>query len=596
MGSRYFTGALVGLFFGATLTSPLFGQTKPVLTSPADAAEPVSFEVLIPQQHRAELNALLEDLSNSASPKYHHWLKPAEVQARFGTDPAKIAAIQKELGNYGLTSIVVSSHVLRVSGTAAAVQGALSTTLFHGVNAKGKPVLVASQQISAPPSLGSVDAMVSGLSGVVRMHHTTQKQALPDNRYSTVGPYWFTDLKQAYDWPGYRAISGTGTTIAVLVDGGYSQADMDLYFHHDALASPSYSEVLVDGGTAYDPNGDGTFEAELDLQQTGGMAPNAHIVLYSIPDLSDQSFVDGLTQIIADNRADVVNMSFGGSELAYTPIYNDGVSFTSILRFEDDLFAEGNAQGITFVASSGDSGATNIPAPNCFFTNSNPCGTFVVSANFPASSPHVTGVGGTNLQTTYSPGSLRSAYVSENAYGNPLTQDIFYGTYATGGYWGSGGGDSVVFAKPSYQSLVSTGSKKRTVPDLALHMGGCPGGAICTGQESSDVEVLGGSYYQVIGTSASSPDFAGLTALNVERFSTRLGNENTYIYTLAAFQKNGLLGYKVFRDGIPGYNGFYSSGNDGYNRVLGNGTLYGKDFLMAPEFPSAGDPGTPSNP
>ena len=595
MGSRYFHQVFTGLLFGATLTSTLFGQAKPTLTAPVAATEPVSFEVLIPQQHRAELNALLEDLNNAASPNYHHWLKPAEVQARFGTDPAKVAAIQKELSNYGLTSTLTSPHILRVSGTAAAAQSALATTLFHGVNAKGNPVLVASQQLSAPASLAAVGAVVSDLSGVVRMHHTTQKQALPDNRYSTAGPYWFTDLKQAYDWPGYGVLTGTGTTIAVLVDGSYRQADMDLYFNHEALASPSFSEVLVDGGSPFNLV-NGTGEAELDMQQSGGMAPNAKIILYSIPDLSDQSIVDGLAQIITDNKADVVNMSFGGSELAYTPVYNDGANFTSTLRFEDDLFAEGNAQGITFVAASGDQGALNVPAPDCFFTTNNPCGTFLASADFPASSPHVTGVGGTNLQTTYSPGSLRSAYVSEDAYANPLTEDIFYGTYATGGYWGSGGGNSVIFAKPSYQTLVSTGSNKRTVPDLALHMGGCPGGAICTGQESADVEALNGNFYLVIGTSAAAPDFAGLTALNIERFGTRLGNENPYIYTLAAAQKSGALGYKVFHQGIPGYNGFYSSGNEGYNRVLGNGTLYGKDFLLAPTVPSAGDPGTPSNP
>ncbi|WP_263383074.1 hypothetical protein [Granulicella arctica] len=83
--------------------------------------------------------------------------------------------------------------------------------------------------------------------------------------------------------------------------------------------------------------------------------------------------------------------------------------------------------------------------------------------------------GGTDLATTFDGATRNSAYVSEEAYADPLTEDIFFGTSATGSVWGSGGGDSVIFTKPIYQFLVSTGNKSfRTVPDVALHMGGCP--------------------------------------------------------------------------------------------------------------------------
>lgn len=591
-----FAAATLGLVFGTMSFQPLVAQKKAIITAPVAAGETVSFDVFIPQQHRKELDALLADLTNPASANYHKWLTPTEVQSRFGTDPAKIAAIQKELSNYGLVATLAYPHVLHVTGSAAEAQKALATPLFHATSANGKAVIVASQAVTPLASMQSVNAMVTGLSGTIRMHHTAVRQTLPDNRYSPYGPYWFDDLKQAYDWPSFKSYNGTGATIAVLVDGGYSQADMDAYFGYEGLPSPKFAEIDVLGGSPYNPNSDGTLEATLDMQQSAGMAPTAFVLLYSMPDLSDQSFVAGLEQIITDNKADVVNMSFGGAELAYTAPYNDGVDYTGILVAEDDLIAEGTAEGITFVASSGDQGALSIPAPACFFTDNNPCGTFRASVNFPASSPHVTAVGGTNLQTTYNGSTLRSAYVSEEAYANPLTADIFYGTKATGGYWGSGGGDSVVFAQPSFQQVVATGNKKvRTVPDLALHMGGCPADSVCSGQESADVLALDGGFYGVIGTSASSPDFAGLTALNVERTGGRLGNENFYIYNLAAAQNAGTV-TNVFHRDIPGFNGLYSSGNKDYNRVLGNGTLYGKDFLLAPSVPSAGNPQSPSNP
>ncbi|MGI4827054.1 MAG: hypothetical protein ACRYFU_02530, partial [Janthinobacterium lividum] len=145
-------------------------------------------------------------------------------------------------------------------------------------------------------------------------------------------------------------------------------------------------------------------------------------------------------------------------------------------------------------------------------------------------------------------------------------------------------------------TLVKTSAKVRTVPDVSLHMGGCPGvpagvTVTCSPDDSFDYEVFGGEYAGVIGTSASSPDFAGLTALNIQRQGGRLGNENYYIYTLASTDKN-----KVFHHNIPGFNGLYTSGNDGYNRVLGNGTIFGTQFLSAPRTPVAGIPQTPSNP
>ena len=58
-------------------------------------------------------------------------------------------------------------------------------------------------------------------------------------------------------------------------------------------------------------------------------------------------------QIITDNKADVVSMSFGEAELFYTKEFNGGIDFTYLPKIMDDIFAQGNAQGISFFASSG---------------------------------------------------------------------------------------------------------------------------------------------------------------------------------------------------------------------------------------------------
>ena len=586
-------------------TPPLHAQLqvqgKATITGQADAAEAVSFDVYLPHQHKEALEALLTEQQTAGSANYHKWLTPAQFGAQFALSPAKVKAMESELEGYGLQAEQVSPHRLHVTGTASQVQAALSTTLKHAVRGNGKRALVAASELNLPHTITDAGGVVLAFDATQRMQLHTHTVALPANRYSQAGPYWFDDLKQAYSWPSYKVVNGKGSTIGILISGGYQQSDMDLYFGHEKLASPKVSVVNVSGGTAFDPSDDGSFEAELDIQQSGGMAPGADIVLYSIPDLSDNQIFAGLVAIVEENRVDVVNMSFGGPELFYSAEYSGGTDYTGILHVYDDLFAEGNALGITFVASSGDAGATWVPPLSCLVKNPSPnCGALVADVSFPASSPHITAVGGTNLGTVAhpkNPANLGSAYLYEEAFGDPVPTDFEFGTPATGAYWGSGGGDSRVFKKPAYQKLVTTGSKVRAVPDIALHMGGCPGiaGVICNADDSADLEVFGGGLYGVIGTSASSPDFAGLTALNVEVQGTRLGNENYYIYALAAAQKQGLVS-DVYHTKIPGYNGLYSSGNNGYNRVLGVGTPYGKNFLLMPDAEAAGKPQTPSNP
>src|SRR6201999_1013334 len=101
----------------------------------------------------------------------------------------------------------------------------------------------------------------------------------------------------------------------------------------------------------------------------------------------------------------------------------------------------------------------------------------------------------------------------------------------------------------------------------------------CAKEDSFDWVGIAGKFYGYIGTSASAPAFAGLTALKIERLGTRLGNQNFEIYALAASQSAG-GGNPVFRMNIKGFNGYNTK--PGYNFVLGNGTLRGRDFILAP--------------
>ena len=426
--------ALALLPFAAQSTT-LRAAEKAIVLGRAASTQSVTFSVYLPLQHRDDLEQLLTNLNDPDSPDYHKWLTPQEFDARFALNPSSVQSIQQQLSTFGLTSTLLSPHHLQVTGPAAAAEKALGTVLHNAKYKSGKTTIVAVSPLNPASSLVSADAVVTGFSGMIRMRAHTVHGDTPQNRYSSAGPYWFDDLKQAYSYPSYKVYDGKGSTIGILMTGGFNPADMDLYFGHEKLATPKFSEVDIDGGAPFDPNN--SFETHLDMQQTGGMAPKAKIILYNIPDLSDASFIDGLLKILEDNKADVVNMSFGGAEIFYTPAYNGGTDFTFLLRAEDDLFAQGNAQGITFVASSGDSGALSAVPLACLEPDAtSTCGNFIASAEFPASSPHVTGVGGTNLATTFNANNLNSVYISEEAFADPLALDIFYGTPATGGVFG----------------------------------------------------------------------------------------------------------------------------------------------------------------
>jgi subtilase family serine protease len=383
------------------------------------------------------------------------------------------------------------------------------------------------------------------------------------------------------------------------MDADYNPSDMAMYFNHEKSKAPFITEQLVFGGAPY-PSPD-SVETHLDIQQSAGMAPKAAIVLYNVPDLSDQSLLAGLVDIDEQNAVDIVSMSFGAPEVAYGAAYNGGQDMHGILAAYDALFRQGNAEGITFVASSGDAGAMAAAPIGCFAPDAVAgCGDFGLSVEYPASSPYVTAVGGANLVTTSDPShpaDLNSAYVAENAYYDRFAYDVFYDTPAQGAVWGSGGGVSLFEPKPAWQSLAPTGSATlRTVPDVAGHMGGCPNGVIlpCPPDRSADMVAFGGEYYDVIGTSASAPDFAGLLALKAQRLQQRLGNENPELYRLGHAQRAHLIA-PVFRDGIPGNNGFYPA-TPGYNLVLGNGTVRGRAFIGAMNLLPAGIPQTATNP
>jgi len=574
-------------------------QTKLQTITAASANQVVQFSVFLPLQNSSQLDDLIDQLHTPGSLNYQKWLSPQAFRQQFGAKPSDIAQVQSALAGYGLTVVSTNTHGLRMQGTVSAIKNAFGVNLANSAGTSGKPVLIATTPVKLPTALSQVGAHVVSFAPVAQ-HHAhgapmTGSGPISANRFSPIGPYFFDDLKQAYLFPSAQVLNGAGRSIGIVDAGDFLDSDMALYFGFEGVTPPAITRVPIDGGSTFDF--DTSAETSLDLQQAGGMALGAHLYLYLIPDLSDSSILDAYTAIVEGNTVDIVSSSFGLAEGLYTAAYNDGTDFTFIAQMFHDVFRHGNAQGITFVASSGDFAGLGLPSLSYFTaTPQNPpvvAGTFLPGIEHPASDPNVTAVGGTNLVTTSNPPSLVSKYVRENANPDPLIPFDPYGVgnLASGGVWGSGSGASVIFHKPLYQVLANTHSQMRTIPDVSLMMGGCPSIAVqpCGPDRSFIVVALAGGFYGFVGTSVSAPGIAGVLALEEQQLNTRLGNVNYQIYFQSLFPLN-------FHTGIPGSNGIVSTTSFGYDPVLGARTPFVKDFVLAPFAASAGNPQTPSNP
>jgi subtilase family serine protease len=580
----------------------------------ASPAQSVSFIVKLPLRNKAELEQLTTLQATPSSPLFGHFLSVAQFRDRYGPTPDTLRRAAQALSAEGLRVTEVDSQSMRVTGSASAVNAAFGVRMHRIRDERGRVLSATTDTVRPQPALASLGALILGLNhGAER--HAHLRFAAPRNRDSTLGGYWFDDLKEAYEYPEYSVGSGAGVTIATVGISDFSQSDTVRYFAHERLGpgasylapQPHFYHALMPGYSPFDANDPNSAEANLDVQQAGGSATGATVIGIAT-DGSDAGFIAAYTDIDEKKTgfvAQIVSTSYGECELFYTSAYDyfAGGNTSVLTTGYHDAFLQGNAEGITFTTSSGDNAGLDCPQPGYATSAPNSGLNFldVKGVEADADDPNVVAVGGTNLVTTHSKSSLASTYVSENSYDDLIGTDDPYGqgNFVTNELWGSGGGASAIFAKPSYQNDIPTGVATRGIPDVSMHMGGCPEGAVrCQAYEESSVYLyLGGSIVEVIGTSASSPEFAGLLAVRLAKTKVPLGNANAFIYSLAANNYKSPA-FKYFRQGIVGNNGVVDAraGVQGWNQINGVGTPYGEIFADLGGHPFAGIPQTATNP
>ena len=508
---------------------------------------------------QAKLTQLLQDQQNPASPQFHKWLTPETYGQQFGLSDADLGLVQSWLTSRGFTveSVAASRNRIVFSGTASAAEAAFGTTLqrFHRDD---QDYFENNSEITLPSSLANVVAGVTGLSSyhMAPPPHTlaVAPQYTSSSGYHYIVPWDFrqifginTLISQGYD--------GTGVKIGVIGQSEVSDTQLGYFRQKIGQAANKVQRTLVPStGTAGQLTAEDEGESELDLEYASGTAPGASVLFIYTGIGRNNGVFDALIYAITSNQAPILTVSYGGCEA------NNSSYATTTL---EPVLAQASSQGQTILVSSGDSGAASCESSS----NTTTTATRGLSVSYPASSPNVTAVGGTQLNSGTEP-STSNSYWSSTTDGTTKGSALGYmpettwnDTAASGSLSSTGGGISTIFGKPSWQSGTGVpADNRRDLPDVAF-----PAAVeqhayiVCTIQQTClNNTVFGSSTAGVSnggligGTSASAPNFAALLAV-VEKATTStagLGNINAKLYSLAAGSKAA----SVFHDITTGNN------------------------------------------
>jgi len=504
-------------------------------------------------EQQAALEKLLAAQQDPASPQFHRWLTPEEFGARFGMPQSDIDKVQAWLEQQGLTvdRVARSRNSIRFSGTVAQVEQAFRTELRR-YNRAGAEHFAPSTALSVPAALAPSIQSIGNLSDFrPRPMHVKPRGAFTSGQ--TGGNFFAPgDIAVTYDIsPLYSAgIDGTGQSIAIVGQSAIDPKDIENFQSAAGLLKKDPVMVIVPGsGNSTVFSGD-EGESDLDIEWSGAIAKGATINFVYTGSSTNFNAFDSIQYAILEDIANIISTSYGACE---TATQKSGFSL-------EDIFQQAAAQGQTIIASSGDQGSTACSGDSNGLTQAQQD---ALAVDYPASSPYVTGVGGTEISeanltssTYWSSASGSDAVTTAKRY---IPEVAWNDNSAQFGLSSSGGGASALFPKPSWQKGVPgiPGDGKRDVPDVSLYSSpNLPGYLFCTsdtsdwrGASSSGPaqaascnsgfrdSTSGGNYLTVAGgTSFAAPIFAGMVALINQKqgWTEGQGLANTTLYQLAA--------------------------------------------------------------
>jgi subtilase family serine protease len=566
-----------------------------------------------------DLKSLLAQQQDRSSPNYHRWLTPAQFADRFGMTRGDIQRVTAWLQSQGfaVTAVANSRNEISFDGTVSQIEVSFATEI-HNYLVNGEVHFANATNPSVPAALaGSVLAighlhdLAPRPRALARPHLTSY---ISGNHFVTPG-----DFATIYDVaPLYSAGSdGTGQKIAIAGQSSVNATDLSNFRSAAGLPANAPQMVLLPGTTSTRCSGD-EGESDLDLEWSGGVAKNATIIfVYAGLSPSDtctnrngDTVWDALDYAVQHTVAPFISTSYGFCEGGATGQVGVGLAFAQQVQLE---VQQANTQGQTVVAASGDSGAADCD-PNSTDPNDTSA-TQGFAVDVPAAIPEVTGMGGNTFSadsptyTTNNPpganppywaaaGSTTDTVSSALEY---IPEDAWNDTAADlaspgGSLSASGGGASIFFAKPTWQTGTGVPADgKRDVPDLSMAASPNHDGYLMCSEDGSNGAIQasctagfrtgsGGTFTVVGGTSVAAPTFSAILALiNESLGSPGLGNVNPNLYQFASSSPSAFHDVTSGNNDVPCTSGTLNcpagttqigfSAGTGYDLVTGLGSV-----------------------
>jgi subtilase family serine protease len=513
---------------------------------------PMELVVRLALRNTVALDRLKRDQQDPSSPSYHQWLTPQQFNARFGPTQADADAVAQWLRSSGFTvkKIDLAEHVVIADANADVVSRALDVAIVSNGTKFANTT-----EPAVPAALAPLIADIQGLNNTFAVKpmlsdHLQFGPPLPSGRpdasaspdFKTAGlGFGFSpsDFRTYYNEAGLISGGITGTKapdcIALAAVSDIHNNAIGAFTSKFGLPAAHVTKVFATGGKNPGFTGANEIEAELDVEYSHAMAPSTPIRLYIGAKANDLQ--DAISRAVADNTCGTLSISFGYCGI---PSSISGAFVT--------IFSQAAAQGQSVFISSGDQGAAGI-VDGCAVGSS-------LNINELCANPDVTCVGGTEFNPIYDSKNRDTSTIhtaTESAWND--------------GGGATGGGESVVFARPSYQLGLGLSGANRLVPDVSL-------GASNVSPSFYIVVFFKGALRigKVGGTSLSSPAWAGYSRIIAGVANkANLGPFNPMLYTLGAMgSSSGLIDVISGDNSFNGVLGF--SAGIGYDETTGWGS------------------------
>ena len=461
-----------------------------------------------------------------------------ELKGKYAPNAADVKELTEWLKAQGFRILRIAPDGTGVyaQATVAQIEQSLQVNMV-GVTKDGLTYTAAQDAPSLPMAIGKNVQAIVGLQPFRHAHKHSRKrlpknsnragcttaatvEAVPEPAIANAPPYLVAEVANAYQ-AASLGVTGKGQTIAILIDTVPSDSDLTAFWQHNNVNDDLSRVTKINVQNTPLPPQEG--EETLDVEWTSGIAPDASIRVYASGSLQFVDLDMALDSIIADLPSQPglrqLSISLGlGETFMGGPNGEIATQHQKFLRLA--------AAGINVFVSSGDAGS------NPDETGHNSDGP--TQAEYESSDPFVIGVGGTSL-TLAEDGSVA----------------------AETGWSGSGGGESIFFDRPAWQTRPGMPpGTKRLVPDVS----------VTADPDNGAFLFLNGKTVQIGGTSWSAPVWAGFCALINE---ARANNGKPALPFLSPLLYP-LMGTKCFRDIQTGSNGAFDAG-PGYDMVTGIG-------------------------